>query len=39
MSALYLAAKKGNSDILKLLLNHDKIDANILNIFKFIYEI
>lgn len=33
-TALYLAAEKGNKEIIKLLLTCNELDVNILNIFK-----
>ena len=35
-TALYLAIEKENIEIVKLLLSNEKVDINIINIFKFI---
>ena len=35
-TALYLAVEKENIEIIKLLLTNDKLDINLINIFKII---
>ena len=37
-TALYLAVEKENIEIINLLLNNDKVDVNILNIFNQVFE-
>ena len=36
-TAFFTAVDKGNIEIVKRLLNNDKIDINIINVFKCIY--